>query len=74
MKIIAKDRNTGERIELDAEEDTSMGTLHYFYRDQEGNYLRSSKRPYDKMPRHSVMPNMHFALGQRLILIIEIIG
>ena len=53
MKIIAKDRNTGEMIELNAEEDTSMGTLNYFYCDQEGNYLRSSKRPYDKMPRHS---------------------
>ena len=45
MKIIAKDRNTGEMIELNAEEDTSMGTLNYFYCDQEGNYLRSSKRP-----------------------------
>lgn len=73
MKIIARDRNTGELIQLDAEEDTSMGTLNYFYRDQEGNYLRSSKHPYGKMPRHSVMPNMRFALGQRLILIIEII-
>ncbi|OAL79186.1 hypothetical protein E0H80_07815 [Acinetobacter sp. ANC 4779] len=73
MKIIARDRNTGEMIELDAEEDTSMGILNYFYRDREGNYLCSAKHPYDKMPRHSVMPNMRLALGQRFILIIEII-
>jgi hypothetical protein len=73
MKIIAKDQDTGEIIEFIAEEDVSEGFLNFFYHDPEGNFLRSTTRPYKKLPRNSVMPNMSFIIDDRTILIIEII-
>ncbi len=73
MKIIAKVQDTDEMIELNAEEDVTSGTLNFFYHDQEGNFLRSTIRPYKKLPRKSVVPNMSFTLGDRTIVIIEII-
>jgi len=63
MKIIAKDQNTGEMIELKAEEDVTFGTLSFFYHDQEGNFLRSIIRPYKKLPRKSVVPPYDVHLG-----------
>ncbi|MCY1161808.1 hypothetical protein D9M71_18780 [compost metagenome] len=73
MRIIAKDQGTGEIIEFLAEEDVSDGFLNFFYHDPKGNFLRSTARPYKKLPRNSVMPNMSFMIGDRLILIVEII-
>ncbi|MFH7767763.1 hypothetical protein [Acinetobacter sp. BSP-28] len=73
MKIIVQDQYTGELIEFIAEEDVTSGFLNFFYHDNEGNFLRSTTRPYKKLPRKSVVPNMTFTLGDRIVVIIKII-